>query len=203
MARGIRSISVRLFSSFLSVTCLALFSGAAGAQVVGCNPAVMNAMNARAQAQMAYDIAVTNEMIDKPDSVLDLTCFSNAAGVSAAVGGSIFSGDFTAGLNPVVATSPPPFNCTAMNDLWTAISTEGVNTSVPYATFDHLMTGTIPLGAGADYTTSWGTAAAAGIFSGLGTAVAALPAPRVLDFSAARSSCEVLVIAGIGAGPCP
>ncbi len=208
MERSSHRIVLGLFLSFL-----ALGVAPAAAQVAGCNPAVLNAMNARAQAQMAYDIAVTNEMIDKPDSVLTLTCFNRAAGVSAAAlpaypgGGNIFSGDFTAGLNPVVPTSAPPFACTEMALLWAAISTEGVNTAVPYATFTDLLNGNtaIPAGAGVDYTASWTSArpAPAAVFTNLTTAVAALPAPVTFDFTPAQSSCQVLVIAGIIPGPCP
>lgn len=183
----------------------------AAAQVVGCSPVVLDAMKARAQAQMAYDIAVTNEMIDPPDSVLNLTCFSNAAGVSASAGGSIFSGDFTAELNTIMPTIPGPFSCAAMTALWTAISNEGVNTRVPYATFDNLMTGVIPAGAGADYTATWTAPSAVARFAALNTAVTALNAslPAALpDFTPARSSCRVLFMAGVLTAippgmPCP
>lgn len=197
--------SGKLFLSIFASACVAFISTGAMAQVMtGCDPLVMAALNAKAQAQVAYDVAVIREIVDKPDSVLDLTCFDQAAGVSAKKGGAIFSGDFTTDLSTVMpVTGGGNFNCTAMADLWQKISDEGINNEVPYATFDNLMSGNIPGGAGPDYTLGWDAAKAANMFNNLNAAVAALPPPTVVDFSSAKSSCEVLTIAGIYSGSCP
>jgi hypothetical protein len=70
--------------------------------IKGCDPKVMEAMQAKAQANVAYDVAVTEQIVHKPDSVLAMTCFNQSAGVSAKEGGDIFSGDFTDDLEPIV-----------------------------------------------------------------------------------------------------
>jgi len=80
--------------SSLSVMCVVFFSTAAQAQIEGCDPAVLEAHQAKGQAQVAYDIAVTEQIMVKPDSVLALTCFNRSAGVSAQRGGELFSGSF-------------------------------------------------------------------------------------------------------------
>ena len=206
MACFVPNITKKALLYFFSISCIIFSGGESWAQVTapGCSQAVMNAMNARAQAEMAYDIAVTNQMLAKPDSVLAMTCFSNAAGVSAANGGAIFSGDFTSQLNTVVTTAAPPYNCTYMQNLWNnTISTIGINTAVPYATFADLMSGTPPAGAGANYTANWNAAGTSGIFTGLATAVNALPVPTAQNFSGATSACLVLRTAGVYLGACP
>ncbi|MFH1157967.1 MAG: hypothetical protein V1721_03670 [Pseudomonadota bacterium] len=78
------------------------FSSAQAQVVEGCNPLVMTAMKAKAQAQVAYDVAVISQLISQPDSVLAMSCFNQAANISAKTGGSIFSGDFTVQLTPII-----------------------------------------------------------------------------------------------------
>ena len=90
----------KLFLSVVSVSCITFSS--AQAQVEGCNPLVMDAMIAKAQAQVAYDVAVISQLISQPDSVLAMSCFNQAANISAKQGGSIFSGDFTVQLEPLI-----------------------------------------------------------------------------------------------------
>lgn len=68
----------------------------------GCDPQVWQAMKDKAQSRVAYDVAVTEEIIKKPDSTLALTCFDQAANQSAVDGGGIFSGDFSAEMGTVV-----------------------------------------------------------------------------------------------------
>ncbi|MEZ0261779.1 MAG: hypothetical protein ACAH80_12270 [Alphaproteobacteria bacterium] len=91
-------LPVKFFLAALTALCFMMLSGVARAQVIeGCDPAVMTAAQSKAQARVAYDVAVTEETIDKPDSVLALTCFNNLAGWAGdggSGGGSIFSGDF-------------------------------------------------------------------------------------------------------------
>ena len=95
-----------MFKSFGKFLLVALIScvtfSSARAQVEGCNPLVMDAMIAKSQAQVAYDVAVISQLISQPDSVLAMTCFNQAASISAVDGGSIFSGDFTVQLTPLI-----------------------------------------------------------------------------------------------------
>lgn len=93
----------RIVLSALSLACFVFASSTVHAQPVpGCNPQVLDAMQKKAQAKVATDVAMTESITDKPDSVLAMTCFNNAAGTSANHGGSIFSGDFTTSLQPII-----------------------------------------------------------------------------------------------------
>lgn len=156
--------------SLVAVSCLCLASyGASAAPVAGCDPKVEKAMQAAAQARVAADVAVTEEIISMPDSVLTMTCFDDAAGVSAKVGGAIFSGDFTSDIEIIIEDAlqefdsqfedaagydtgkvsyddtdmTGTFDCTEMNDLWdAAIEDDGVETSIPISlSLDDLMAG--------------------------------------------------------------
>ncbi len=213
MASHIFRPSGKLFLSVLTAFGIACFSASAFAAaaapanvVAGCNVDVWKALTAKAEAQVAYDAAVTRQMINKPDSVLTLTCFDQAAAISAKNGGAIFGGDFTTQLQTImpVSATAPPYACTGVGDLWNVIANEGVNTGAPYATFNDLLTGTIPPGAGTDFTSGWTAAQQAGVFTNLQNMVTALPIPpQALNFATAKSSCDVLVIAQIIPGPCP
>jgi hypothetical protein len=82
---------------------LAVASTSAMAQAVpGCNPVVTEAMAAKAEALVGYDISVVSETLDKPDSVLAMTCFYKSAGLGAEQGGKIFSEDFMQALRPMI-----------------------------------------------------------------------------------------------------
>lgn len=212
MMHGISGVSGRFFLSVAAVLCMSATVQAAPPDpvVAGCDPLVLAAMNAKAQAQVAYDVAVIRELVSQPESVLDLTCFSRQAGISAKNGGAVFSGDFTDSLKTVVPVTPSPndkFACTAMADMWKAVSEQGVSTQVPYASFTDLMSGTMPVGAGDGYKAGWDAATKAGVFgqdSQLSRAMTALDdqKPQPVDFSGAKSSCDVLVAAQIIPGPC-
>lgn len=222
--------SGRLIFSFLSIACLVLVShGALAAPVEGCDPLVLAAMEAKAKARVAYDVAVIEQLTDKPDSVLALTCFNQAAGVSAKKGGEIFSGDLTPDLGPIIEPAlkdtylnfagaagfdsgkvdytstalSDTFKCPEMDDLWQYTLSQATETDVPYPDFDQLTSDTPPPGGGADFDKSWNASAAQGDFAALKAANAALTPPSIPDFSGAKSSCEVMVAAGIAAGPCP
>jgi hypothetical protein len=208
MARHIFRPSGKLFLFILSACGIACFSVSALAQNVaaGCNQQVWKALSAKADAQVAYDVAVTRQLINKPDSVLTLTCFDQAAGVSAKNGGAIFSGDFTTQLQTIMPVNGGgAFKCNEIGLLWNTIATEGINTGAPYATFDDLENGTLPtLNAGADFKAGWGAAATAGVFQALDKAVTALPLPpATMSFAGDKSSCDVLFTAGIITTACP
>jgi hypothetical protein len=141
--------------------------------VAGCDPKVLNAMNAKAKAVVAYKVAATEQFKYKNDSVLFMTCFNSAAGNSAKWIGEIFSGDFTAGLQPIVEDALPAFsddyersigtdfglvdyNATTMNtnmtsclgikDLWQKYIDEPVRADIPYPTYEDMFTGNMPTG---------------------------------------------------------
>jgi hypothetical protein len=86
----------------LCITLAAHVAVAADPAVEGCDPKVIKAQQARAQAKVCADVAITNEMIDQPDSVLALTCFNKSASVAANKGGDIFSGNFKDDLADII-----------------------------------------------------------------------------------------------------
>lgn len=171
----------------------------------GCNPQVIDAMQKAAQAKVAADKAATEQIIDKPDSVLTMTCFNQAAGVSAKLGGAIFTGDFTADIEPIVkdaldafksqfddaagadaasasvidytATSlASSYNCDFMNKVWQLAEDEGIQQGIPIIDLDDLIAGTLPSGAADDFADAWNAAGTAqSIFSDLSTAIGNLP----------------------------
>lgn len=81
----------------------------ANAVTAGCNTDVWDAMAERAEAQLLYDVAVLEEIIEQPDSVLMLTCFDDSLAVTAENGGMIFSGTFNSRMNDVVGTATDAF----------------------------------------------------------------------------------------------
>lgn len=67
-----------------------------------CDPKVRKLQETRAQAKVCAEKAVVEQMMDKPDSVLAMTCFNKSAGVSSQEGGKIFSGSFIKELKRVI-----------------------------------------------------------------------------------------------------
>ncbi|MEZ0261781.1 MAG: hypothetical protein ACAH80_12280 [Alphaproteobacteria bacterium] len=144
------------------------------APVKGCNQTVLTAMEAKAQARVAYDVASTEQVLDKPDSVLFMTCFNNSAGNAAANIGTIFSDDYTVGIDRIVPDSLTAFNndwaeslgndsgvvdytqtavgttitaCDEMPELWQENSDEGIQKNIPYVTYEELKLNAVPTGA--------------------------------------------------------
>ena len=75
----------------------------------GCNSDVWDAMTARADSKVAYDLGVAKEIIRKPDSVLEMTCFGQASRRSSNQGGAIFSGAFQSELSGVIEATMNDF----------------------------------------------------------------------------------------------
>ncbi len=144
------------------------------APVKGCNQTVLTAMEKKAQARVAYDVAMTEQVLTKPDSVLFMSCFNNSAGNSAQQIGSIFSGDYTAGLTNIVPDALTAFNndfeesigndsgtvdytqtalgtniaaCDQIQPLWDEVSNEGIKKNIPYVTYEELKNNAVPTGA--------------------------------------------------------
>ncbi len=75
----------------------------------GCDSKVLTAMQDKANARVAYDVASTEQVINKPDSILAMTCFNNAAGEAASQLGQMFSGDYTTPLSKIIPDSLTAF----------------------------------------------------------------------------------------------
>jgi len=105
---GFRAFSATIFG-ILCATFIAVSATPSYALTAGCDPAVWEAMKSRADAKVAYDVAVTEETIKKPDSVVAMTCFDQSTKVSAQNSGSIFSGDFSQEMSNVVGDSLDDF----------------------------------------------------------------------------------------------
>lgn len=188
----------------------------------GCNSKVMDAMNAKAQAKVAYDVAATEQIIKKPDSVLALTCFNNAAGIAAAEGGKIFSGDFSSSLAPVISDALSGFygnfkgsvgeskagvtydtalgtnaNCNNIQKLWDNISQTGIETGAPNVTFAQLVNNKIPATAGDEFKNNW--TAEAKTLTDLKTAVDNVPKPEntFTSYTPGETSCQYMQKLGI------
>ncbi len=211
----------------IAIVCALLFSGAAQAATEGdgCNPAVWRAMTAKAQAKVAYDVAATEQIIKKPDSVLALTCFNNGAGISAAKGGSIFSGDFTQQLAPIIEDALQGFysnftdsvgalggvvdysaaatklgvnpDCTKIKDLWDKVAQAGTEKGAPPMTFKELTNNIVPSTAGPEFAQNMQADAAT--MAELKNAVAAIPAPQnsFTAYTDGLTDCEYLQQNGI------
>lgn len=70
-----------------------LYAAAAAAAPLDdtCDTTIMKAMQSKGQAQTAYDVAVMDQIITKPDSALATTCFNKQASRTAVEGAKIFS----------------------------------------------------------------------------------------------------------------
>lgn len=199
----------------------------------GCNPQVIDAMQKAAQAKVAADKAATEQIIDKPDSVLTMTCFNQAAGVSAKLGGAIFTGDFTADIEPIIkdaldafktqfedaagadaasaaiidysATSlAPSYNCEFMDKVWQLAEDEGIQQGIPIVDLDDLIAGTLPPGAADDFTAAWNAAGGTqNIFSDLSTAMGNLPAISAVPAPPATTASTCEVLVTYGVIPGP
>lgn len=101
----------------LALCCAVLISWGAAADQIdapsgtipGCERDVLNAMSAKANARVAYDVATTEQVIDKPDNILAMTCFNDAAGNAALQVGQMFGGDFTTYLANIVPNALTSF----------------------------------------------------------------------------------------------
>jgi hypothetical protein len=84
-------------------------TGATNATVPGCDSKVLQAMGDKANARVAYDVASTEQVVNKPDSILALTCFNNQAGEASSQLGQMFSGDYTTPLSKIIPDSLTAF----------------------------------------------------------------------------------------------
>lgn len=216
MMRNVLKSLKGLFLSYILMACI-VFTGQvvfAAGPVEGCDPRVMDAMNAAAQAKVAYDVAMMDEIIGDDDqcSVLELSGFENDSMFEAR--NAVFSGPFDTDLTPIISgpvlqlasTLGTNADCSSILARMNQIQSEGIKNGVPSPDFSEMINGTVPAGAGTLYTNAVNAAAGQGVFAAAQAAVAALPGPGfVPSFTAASElgSCEVLLAAGAIAGPCP
>ena len=144
--------------------------------VPGCDQRVLDTMETKANAVVAYKVAATEQMKYKNDSVVFMTCFNSAAGNAAKNLGDIFSGDYTAGLVPIIDDALPSFaddykmalgndlgyvdysaaaqsmntnmtSCTGTQDLWEQHLDDPLPPDLPYPEyFDNFVQGNVPQG---------------------------------------------------------
>lgn len=71
----------------------------------GVSPPCLEAARAAATARAAVLRAAIDERTPQPPSVMQTTCFNEAAGVAATQGGNVFSGDFMSDIEPIVGSA--------------------------------------------------------------------------------------------------
>lgn len=208
---------------------LFLFSSAALAQaengVAGCNPAVLDAQQKKAQVSVALDVAQTEQTVVKPDSVAALTCGNRSAGGSAERAANFFSGSFIA--NPTfttviesmlvgllgqfadaegqesgvvdyaMTTVEDVAACDGVDNLWQRLIEKAIAPGVAFMSLADLISGAIPGTAGTKFADNLAKAAEDRIFSNLQAAIEQLPQTGIPDFSTATNACEVLSLAGV------
>lgn len=205
---------------------LFLLSAPASAQEnTGCNPAVRDALNKKAQASVALDVAQTDQTVVKPDSSLALACGNRSAGGSAERAANFFSGSFLA--NPsfqnvietmlvgmlgqfadaeglesgvvdyAMTTVEDNPACDGISNLWTRLIEKAIAPGIAFLSLADMIAGNIPGGSGPKFSESLQQAADDGIFANLEAAIQQLPRAGIPDFSAATNSCEVLAAAGV------
>ena len=103
-----QTLSLRSFAgcihaaSLLAVFCaLMMIASPAKAQPASCDPNYWNALKARAWMEAQREISQNQNLIYKPDSVLELTCFENFNRALAAAAFSLFSETTVFGVTPV------------------------------------------------------------------------------------------------------
>lgn len=76
-----------------------------GITAPGVNPTCLEAARAVSTARAAALRAAIDERTPQPPSVMQTTCFNEAAGVAATQGGNVFSGDFMSDIQPIVGSA--------------------------------------------------------------------------------------------------
>ncbi len=177
---------------------------------VGCDPKVMDAMNAAAQARVAYDVAMVDEIMGMAEcSVIKLSGFEEGATFEAR--NARFSGSFE--VAPFIAgpilelTRSLGINadCSSLSVRMDQVRFEGITEGIANPDFQELINGTLPAGAGPLYTDGVNAAAGQMVFSHAQEKIDLLPGLDVRDCSAAgaEGSCAVMVCEGAFEGPCP
>jgi hypothetical protein len=214
----------------MAVVCLFLLPTPASAQPTGCNPAVLTAMQDKAQAEVTADVARTEQTVVKPDSVMALTCMNGAAGASAARIATLFGGEFlsntvfTSVIDTMLAAFLNQFadaegresgavsyasttvqdtsTCNEFGNLWTRIIDKALTPGVASMKVGDIINGIIPALAGTKFQQNINTATTDRIFSNLQRAITQLPLNAVPDFAGTVTACDVFATAGYSF-PCP
>ena len=153
----------------MALACAVLAAKPGHAQLEGCDPRVMTAMQATAQARVAHSKSVDDEIYEQGDSVLALTCYNQSASIAAVQSGRRFSGDYRDDLAPVIEDGllamygnfdeaigkssgavdydhvlpggDPTYACGAIANMIRTINEGGIKTTVPYVSFEDLQLG--------------------------------------------------------------
>lgn len=221
-ATASRAIAFSAFLSVASMLLLPLAAHAASSDAPGCNEKVMKAMEAKAQAKVAYDVAATEQIIKKPDSVLAMTCAYDKA-IEAAKRAD-FSGDFSTDVQNALrddianhyknfagstgqktgtvnyALTGTNTNCESIGKLWDKISTTGIEQGAPAVTMTEMMNNKLPAGAGTEFKANM--TASKDVAGELKSAIAAIPKPKdgYVAYTPGETSCEYMAKMGVGGG---
>lgn len=76
-----------------------------GTETPGCSSINKEAANRIAESKVAFERAISDEIIPQNISVLQMTCFDQAAAVSATTGANIFSGSIMNEIQPIVGSA--------------------------------------------------------------------------------------------------
>lgn len=217
-------------ASFLGLLAgLFLFTTAAFADaengVSGCNPAILDAQQKKAQASVALDVAQTEQTVKKPDSVAALVCGNRSAGGSAERAANFFSGSFLS--NPTFSTVVETMlvgllgqfedaegqdsgvvdyamttvednaSCDGIGNFWQQLIEKAVAPGIAFMSLTDMISGVIPGGAGTKFSENIQQAIDDRIFSDLNAAIQQLPRAGIPDFSTATNACDVLSLAGV------
>lgn len=208
---------------------LFMFSTVAVAQpangVAGCNPAVLDAQQKKAQASVALDVAQTEQTVVKPDSVAALVCGNRSAGGSAERAANFFSDSFISNptfttvietmlvgllgqfadaegqesgvVNYGMTTVEDVAACDGIDNLWQRLVEKAIAPGIAFMSLADMIGGVIPGGAGTKFADNIQQAIDDRIFSNLEAAIQQLPQVGGRDFSTATNSCDVLSLAGV------
>ncbi|HEX2751546.1 MAG TPA: hypothetical protein VHP34_00260 [Alphaproteobacteria bacterium] len=208
---------------------LFLFSASAFAQaangVSGCNPAVLDAQQKKAQASVALDVAQTEQTVVKPDSVAALVCGNRSAGGSAERAANFFSGSFLANttfstviesmltgllgqfadaeglesgvVDYAMTTVEDNPACDGVDNLWQRLIEKAIAPGIAFLSLADMIAGVIPGGSGTKFSDNLQQAIDDRIFSDLNAAIQQLPRAGIPDFSTATNACDVLSLAGV------
>lgn len=224
------------FASLLIATALSCFvfmsSNPAHALVAGCDPNKFAHMQDRSTLQVGNDLGATQEIIKKMDTVIALTCWPEAAQISANEGGAIFSGAFEGELNNVIGDMVNEllgqfvgsflesfgtlgtligswfgwgggFTCNHMQDMWDDVVTRGINQAAEFLDVDGMIATALGGGSASTFIDD-NLGAIAPVAANIQAVITAPPTP-IPNFLGANTLCAVQTLNNGGVAPpgCP
>lgn len=210
------------FASFLIATALSCFvflsAKPAHALVAGCDPNKFAHMQDRSALETGNDLGAAQEIIKKMDTTIALTCWPEAAQISANEGGAIFSGGFEAELNNVISDMVDEllnqfvgsflesfgtlgtiigswfgfgggFTCTHMQDMWDDVVTRGINQAAEFLDLDAKIATALGGGSASSFLDD-NLGALSAVAAQIQAVITAPPTP-IPNFTGANTICEV------------